>query len=92
MNNKSKLEQLYDRIRLGCFDNKISHFSAPVRHRAREGELRLAFRAALEEAHDELRGHPKAERLWTMAYERGHSSGWNEIALEYADLADLLKP
>lgn len=37
-------------------------------------------------------GHPKEEKVWNMAWEHGHSSGFSEIAIFYSDFADLVKP
>lgn len=34
--------------------------------------------------------HPKAETLWVMAWDRGHSNGYNEVAMEAENLAELL--
>lgn len=34
--------------------------------------------------------HQKAEKLWSMAWDRGHSSGYSEIAMEAESLAELL--
>ena len=34
--------------------------------------------------------HPKAEKAFTMAWERGHASGYYEVYQELCDLADLL--
>lgn len=38
-----------------------------------------------------LTGHPKANLLYSMAYDRGHSAGMLEVAEIYETLADLLK-
>jgi hypothetical protein len=38
-----------------------------------------------------LTGHPKADKAFAMAYERGHSSGHSEVLYYLDDLADLLK-
>lgn len=37
-----------------------------------------------------LTGHAKAEQCWSKAWDKGHSSGWNEVYLELCDLADLV--
>jgi len=37
-----------------------------------------------------IANHPKASKLWEMAYERGHSGGYYEIAQEAERLAELL--
>lgn len=37
-----------------------------------------------------LKGHPKADKAFSMAYDRGHSSGYSEILQELERLAELL--
>lgn len=39
-----------------------------------------------------LVGHPKLSRAYTLAWEYGHSSGLNEVASYFDDLAELMKP
>ena len=48
------------------------------------------FKADLE-THCELVGHPRADQLYGMAYEQGHSGGHNEIAHAYIFMSQLLK-
>lgn len=38
-----------------------------------------------------LLGHPKAEKAFQIAWDRGHSAGLNEVLLELEELADLIK-
>ena len=38
-----------------------------------------------------LTDHPRAGLLFDMAYERCHSLGMEEVALEYGEMAELLK-
>ena len=52
---------------------------------------RQSHRAKLESAHG-LTGHPKAGKLYTLAWQMGHSAGYAEVELYYADMADLLMP
>ncbi len=37
-----------------------------------------------------LKGHPKADKAFAMAYERGHSYGYSEVLQELKELAELL--
>lgn len=39
----------------------------------------------------EIEKHPKADKLFSLAWERGHSNGYYEVALEASELVDLLK-
>lgn len=51
----------------------------------------LDFKTNLEREHG-LTGHPKADLLWRLAWEDGHSGGWDDIASVYSEFAELLKP
>ena len=42
-------------------------------------------------AHLGLTGHPKAEKLFSMAWNQGHASGYSEVAYYAEELAELLK-
>lgn len=53
-------------------------------------DLEAEFKVDLLDEHG-LTGHPKADRAFTMAWDRGHASGYQEVANEFDDLADLLK-
>jgi len=35
--------------------------------------------------------HPKADRLFALAWQRGHSSGYGEVLSEAEDLVDLIR-
>ena len=39
----------------------------------------------------EIVGNPKAELLWSKAWELGHSSGYHEVYSYASDLVDLIK-
>ena len=58
----------------------------------REAELgtRNAFRKALAETYG-VTEHPKEERLWELAWSKGHSNGYSEVALEYDELVTLIQ-
>lgn len=60
-------------------------------HQEEEARLNALFRADLEAEHG-LTGHPKANKLWDIAWDRGHSSGLSSVAWEYSDLAELVQP
>ena len=59
-------------------------------NREEEGRLYALFRSDLESEHG-VGGHPKAQKLFEMAWADGHSSGYEEVACCYADLAELVK-
>jgi hypothetical protein len=62
-----------------------------ARKRYNDEEIRLdqLFKFDLEEEYG-TSGHPKADLLYTKAWERGHSSGLSEVAGVYSDLSELL--
>ena len=47
-------------------------------------------RESLEYKYD-VRGNPKAKRLYEIAYEMGHSGGFSEIENYYMDLVELIR-
>ena len=38
----------------------------------------------------EIQDNPKRDRLYSIAYDRGHSCGYNEIYINACDLVDLI--
>jgi hypothetical protein len=56
----------------------------------REGQLHQDFR---EDALNEvgMLGHAKADKLYSMAWEHGHSAGFSEVFFWVQDLARLLR-
>lgn len=61
------------------------------RHHEEDARLRNLFREDLE-AEAGLVGHPKAEKLFDVAWEHGHSNGYHDVACVYFDYAELLDP
>jgi hypothetical protein len=45
----------------------------------------------LEREYD-LATHPKRDKLWSLAWEKGHSDGYQQVYGEYCELVDLLTP
>lgn len=43
------------------------------------------------EAKHGMVGHPKADELWNLAYEHGHSAGFSEVEIYYSDFVRLVK-
>lgn len=58
---------------------------------AENDRLARLFQADLEAEHG-LTGHPKAAMLFGIAWERGHSSGYTDVANVYDEISQLLKP
>lgn len=44
----------------------------------------------LEEVYN-MKGHPKADTLFRLAWDFGHSEGYEEIVFYYAEMLELLK-
>ena len=61
-----------------------------VRRREDIYRLEKQFRNDLAEEHG-VTGHPKEPKLWSMAWEYGHSSGFEEVAMYYDELVELVK-
>ena len=59
-------------------------------YRRAEADITRLFQSDLEEEFG-VKDHPKAELLWQMAWDRGHSSGYESVYYEYSDLVDLIK-
>jgi len=57
---------------------------------AETARLEAQFKADLEEETG-LQNHPKKDKLYAKAWERGHSGGLSEVYNEYLDLSDLLE-
>lgn len=57
----------------------------------RQEHERSEHKSEMESRHG-LVGHPKADRLYQLAWDMGHSAGYGEIETFYDEMADLLKP
>ncbi len=53
-------------------------------------EVHAQFRKDIEEEYGTA-GHPKAQRLFDIAWDLGHGSGLYEVDLHYNDLVDLIR-
>ncbi|MFV2015178.1 MAG: hypothetical protein ACC656_07120 [Candidatus Heimdallarchaeota archaeon] len=51
----------------------------------------VEFKADLAETY-KISDHPKLDKLFDMAWERGHSEGLNSVEIEFAELSELLDP
>lgn len=60
-----------------------------VAYREDSGRLGEQFRKDLE-AEFNVEGHPMADKLYSMAYEHGHSAGMAEVASYYGEFSELL--
>ncbi|MFW5886415.1 MAG: hypothetical protein ACOCUL_01535 [Bacteroidota bacterium] len=55
----------------------------------KQDEVRNNHKAKLEKKH-KLEGHPKADKLYNLAWEMEHSSGLDEVEYQYDNMAELL--
>jgi hypothetical protein len=60
-------------------------------YNAETRQLEAQFREDLEAEYN-MKGHPKADVLFMMAWDRGHSSGYGEVASYYDDFHELITP
>lgn len=88
------MTDIFERIRNDEFKQKLPYAPPASKERAayiEEGtRLNEAFRTALFEEYD-VTNNPKVEQCYSLAYEFGHGSGHNEVAIYFADLVVLIK-
>jgi len=58
-------------------------------YNAETARLEAKFREDLEIEYNMV-GHPKADKLFAKAWEMGHGSGLNDVAIYYDDLYELV--
>lgn len=78
-------------IRIGKYKSNVP-YTPETRSKYHEDCYRLervAFRYDALLATD-LLAHPKAEKAWNMAWDRGHSGGLEDVYWELREIADLL--
>lgn len=78
----SRIVQVYEK-ELRNFNERLSNYNAECE------KIETRFRNELE-IEFKTTDHPKAERIFQMAWARGHYAGKEEVALTYRDLMDLL--
>jgi hypothetical protein len=78
----------------GCTVNdsfdELSYLEAVALHEKKSEELVQDFKARLANDHG-VEDHPKLDKLWSLAWEYGHSDGLYEVACDFANMAELLK-
>lgn len=92
----SDSRDIYTRIQDGDYKNKLPYESRsknPEAYKAyieEDARVLTKFRADVL-ADLGLTNHPKANKLYDLAWERGHSSGYYEVYGNALDLATLLE-
>lgn len=61
-----------------------------IRVNEEANRVTTALRKELE-AKNDMTDHPKADLLWSKAWEHGHSSGLEDVRCWYNDLVELIK-
>ena len=69
--------------------NDIKVARAAYRNDIRRLE-REVFKADLADAYG-VSNHPKADRVFELSWDRGHSVGLGDVLIEYDDLVELIK-
>jgi len=83
-------EEIRANIENGNYDNRVKYSRENKDEYRRESTALVnTFRAELAVAFG-LFQHPKEDRVFHMAWDRVHSSGYMEVLSEYQDLADLI--
>jgi hypothetical protein len=67
----------------------VEYKEARTAYYAESARLEAEFRKDLEAEHD-MTDHPKRDKLYSMAYSYGHSSGLGEVATHYAEFVELV--
>lgn len=68
---------------------KVAYENAMATYRTEHSRLLKEFRADLEEEFGTA-GHEKAEALYNLAWDHGHSSGLSDVYYAYAEMSVLL--
>lgn len=87
---------IYKRIEAGKYESKV-----PYPERPRTPEQMTEYRTGVQEANDKFRhdlekqygviGNTKANRVWELAWEEGHSFGYTEVLGYYDQFVELIK-
>ena len=86
---QDKLRDNYYRTKLPFFTIKENPERAMARHRD-NARLEEEFKRDLFEDLG-ITNNPKAEKLYSKAWELGHSAGYSEIYLDAQDLVELIE-
>lgn len=91
---------IYDRINSGEFNTKLKlsvNADLPGRRIERAAynldvaRLNAMFRDAVSEDIGLKKDHPKYDKIWEMAWDRGHANGLVEVYNEMIELYELIE-
>jgi|SRR6185295_6894010 len=86
---------VYEKACRGDYNTKLPYerhsknFEVYVAYNEDQARLCKQFKLDLEVEHGVI-GNPKADKLFEIAWEQGHSSGYSEVALHYDQLVVLI--
>ncbi len=60
------------------------------KHREEDYRLQAQFKRDLEEEYG-VAGHPKADKLFSIALQEGHGGGFNDVACCYDTMVELIR-
>lgn len=84
------VEVLHTRVQDGAFWSQVP-YSDRAAYRADAQRLeQVVFKDEALVATG-LNGHPKANKAWTLAWDKGHSAGLHEVLDELVTFAELLE-
>lgn len=89
------MTDVHTSVQEGAYTNKLPYANRKTNeavwtaHRNETRRLEDKLKADLEEELG-LTNHPKKDVLWRLAWERGHSAGYGEVASYYEEMAELL--
>ena len=61
-----------------------------VKYLEEEEKKRSEFKEKLAKEYG-IENHPKLDRLFEIAWDFGHSSGFNEVDIYFSEMVDLIK-
>ena len=70
--------------------DKEGYRKAQRAYRAETSRLEEEFKTDLFDEHG-VTDHPKAQKVFALAWEHGHSAGYSEIAIYFDDFVELIK-
>lgn len=77
-------------VSLAYENAKAAYDVARRQHGAESGRLNALLQSDLEAEYG-VAGHPKADLLWSKAYDRGHAYGMGEVINVWTDLVELIQ-
>ncbi len=70
--------------------NKETYFESQKAYNKESGKLLDEFRKDLFEEFG-VTDHPKVDRVYQIAWEKGHAHGLSEVYIEFSDIVELIK-